>query len=229
MSTDSGPPEGTSTTRARSSTAALLAAAAAVLVAAIAVGTWARPADTHTAAAEVGGIAIKGATPPPSRPDTFALLRFYVHEVALLPNATTFFVVPPVAGLPADLAGADLFGGVVVHDDVVTAGPERESQEVGRARGFYVLDSQDARNPSLEVVFTVALNAACGFPGSTIQYRGFNLIPMPVREISIAGGTGAFRLARGWAEYTVVSNNGFVAVFNFTSYVFYGGSGRFAK
>lgn len=103
--------------------------------------------------------------------------------------------------------------------------PGPRSLEIGQGKGLYVWDNKEQGAPGLEFIFTAVFGARSGFlAGSTLQYRGFDYLPLPVREISIVGGTGQFRLARGWAEFQVHSVNNFAAVLNFTSYVYYGGT-----
>lgn len=207
------------------SAAALLSAASLVLLAVLA-GTCVRPA----AASAAPGLVVKGAKPPKPKPEKFVQLRFYLQDLLLKPNYTAAFVVPPLAGIPKQFAlDADFFGGVVVIDDPLTTGPSLKSPEIGRAKGFYVWNSVDPAETSIEFAFSAVFNEKSGFPGSTIQFRGFDLLKLPVREVSIAGGTGVFRLARGWAQFTVAGGDDFYAILNFTASVFYGGSGRYAK
>lgn len=131
--------------------------------------------------------------------DKYVGFDFYLHDKLRTANSSAFFVVQPVEGIPENLAGNNLFGGMVVFDDLMTAGPEEDSLALGRAKGFYVFDDNNVPAPGLEIVFTLNFNDASGFGGSSIQFLGFQSALMPLRKISIAGGTGKFWLAQGWA------------------------------
>ncbi|XP_050234913.1 dirigent protein 21-like [Mercurialis annua] len=120
-------------------------------------------------------------------------LHFYFHD--------TFSGANPTAMKIAQSAITDksptLFGIVVMIDDPLTEGPEPTSKEVGRAQGLY--GSSDQKNVGLlmgmNLVFTTGK-----FNGSTLAILGRNPALEHVREIPIIGGTGAFRLSRGFAS-----------------------------
>ncbi|OMO92819.1 Plant disease resistance response protein [Corchorus olitorius] len=80
-------------------------------------------------------------------------------------------------------------------DDPLTEGLEPTSKELGRAQGLYALSSQTEMSllMAMNLVFTTGQ-----FNGSTLTIMGRNH-PSPYREMTIIGGSGVFRLARGVA------------------------------
>ena len=90
-----------------------------------------------------------------------------------------------------------LLGLVNIFDDPLTEGPEPTSKLVGRVQGLYRSAGQQevglllARN----LVFTTGK-----FNGSSLIILGTNAIFHPIRVMPIIGGTGAFRLARGFVQ-----------------------------
>ncbi|ERN03004.1 hypothetical protein AMTR_s01040p00006280 [Amborella trichopoda] len=111
---------------------------------------------------------------------------FYLHDVLVVekPMAVT------VAKANMKNASATLIGEVVVVDDPLTEGPELTSRVIGQAQGLYAFTSQTELSmfESHHLVFTDGK-----FKGSTLIVMGRNLVPLKVRELSIIGGTGAFR------------------------------------
>lgn len=118
-------------------------------------------------------------------------LQFYMHDVTLGPNATAI----PVAG-PLGNSTVPGFGIVSVIDDALTEGPSPNSRLIGRAQGMYISDS--LKDYSLMLLFTVVLKSG-KYNGSTISIQGADRIDLPLREVSVVGGTGTFRFARGYA------------------------------
>ncbi|CAN1306982.1 Dirigent protein 21 [Linum perenne] len=108
-------------------------------------------------------------------------LRLYWHNDAnaTSPNITAVVAVPPVANSDSG------FGLISIMDDPLTAGPTRDSPLVGRAQGVYIGASQS----------TFGLLMAMNF----VFVGGRNEVPLKVRELPVVGGTGVFRLAKGYA------------------------------
>jgi hypothetical protein len=82
-------------------------------------------------------------------------------------------------------------------DDPLTVKPEIGSKLVGRAQGIYASASQS------EVSFLMALNFVFTegkHNGSTLSILGRNNVFSGIREMPIVGGSGLFRLARGYAQ-----------------------------
>lgn len=130
-----------------------------------------------------------------------AHLHFYMHDVLTGPDATAVDVVNGT-GRAFDVAGGLRFGQVVVMDDVLTEGPSRSSPRVGRTQGFYVFS--DMNVPALLFCMNVVLTAG-PYDGSTVTILGRDHITQPLRELSVVGGTGAFRMATGYVLWRTAS------------------------
>jgi len=126
-----------------------------------------------------------------NRTERITQLHFYMHDVTLGPNATAIPVAAPLGN--STIPG---FGTVFVIDDALTAGPSPNSRLIGRAQGMYISDS--FKEYSLLLLFTVVLKSG-KHNGSTISIQGADRIDLPLREVSVVGGTGRFRFARGYA------------------------------
>ena len=115
-------------------------------------------------------------------------LHLYFHEINGGPNSTTTIVAP----LNSSASG---FGGAVAIDDALREGPEPTSKLIGRAQGILPAVSQE------ETTFLFAANFVFTegeYNGSTLDVFGRAVPPSPTREWSIIGGTGQFKLARGY-------------------------------
>ncbi|CAL9770121.1 unnamed protein product [Musa acuminata subsp. burmannicoides] len=122
-------------------------------------------------------------------------LRFYWHDVVSGPDPTAVTVARAAAS--STNASASGFGTVVMIDDPMTVGPELSSRLVGRAQGFYALAAKE------ETALLMAMNLAFvegKYNGSTIAVLGRNAVFSDVREMPVVGGSGLFRLARGYAQ-----------------------------
>ncbi|CAL9098955.1 unnamed protein product, partial [Musa textilis] len=122
-------------------------------------------------------------------------LRFYWHDVLSGPDPTAVPVAQAAAS--STNASASGFGTVVMIDDPMTVGPELSSRLVGRAQGFYALAAKE------ETALLMAMNLAFvegKYNGSTIAVLGRNAVFSGVREMPVVGGSGLFRLARGYAQ-----------------------------
>lgn len=126
-----------------------------------------------------------------NRTERITQLLFYMHDVTLGPNATAIPVAAPLGN--STVPG---FGTVFVIDDALTEGPSPNSRLIGRAQGMYIADS--LKDYSLMLLFTVVLKSG-EHNGSTISIQGADRIDLPLREVSVVGGTGRFRFARGYA------------------------------
>ncbi|KAF3337767.1 dirigent protein 21-like protein [Carex littledalei] len=129
--------------------------------------------------------------------------HFYQHKTVSGSNPSAVKVVKGPIPLPV---GPYSFGDIVVVDDPLTKGPDPNSPLLGRAQGLYTV----MNSPTVEWVFNIVLT--CGeYNGSSIAIMGRDEIPLPVRELSVVGGTGAFRMARGYVllkTYSVDITNG---------------------
>ncbi|XP_057859221.2 dirigent protein 1 [Cryptomeria japonica] len=108
-------------------------------------------------------------------------------------------VVAGVNGTSSELLS---FGTVLVMDDLLTEGPSRFSSVVGRAKGMQA--GSDVKGKAVHLVFSAVFENK-KYNGSTLQFHGTDLWTKPSgREVSVVGGTGKLRYARG---YSIVTQN----------------------
>lgn len=88
------------------------------------------------------------------------------------------------------------FGLINMIDDPLTEGPELTSKQVGRPQGLYGLSGLN--DMSLLMVMNFAFTSG-EYNGSTLRILGRNTATQPIREMSVVGGSGVFRLAHGIA------------------------------
>ncbi|KAG6430401.1 hypothetical protein SASPL_108466 [Salvia splendens] len=88
------------------------------------------------------------------------------------------------------------FGTITVIDDYLTAAPEVGSQQVGKAQGVYVASSADGTTQMM--AFTAMMEG--GEFGDSINFFGVYRIGSSMSRLSVAGGTGKFKNACGFAE-----------------------------
>ncbi|KAL8027852.1 hypothetical protein ABFS82_14G120900 [Erythranthe guttata] len=122
-------------------------------------------------------------------------LRFYVQDFVGGDSPTVWEIAK--TNLTDVLPSA--FGLVSVLDNLVTSEPEVDSKEVGRIQGIIGLTDfhEKALVMLLNLVFTEG-----EYKGSTLSVLGRNPLAEETREVPIVGGTGAFRMARGYAVTT---------------------------
>ncbi|XP_048336984.1 dirigent protein 22-like [Ziziphus jujuba] len=128
-------------------------------------------------------------------------LHFYFHDVQSGKNATSVKVVE-VAN--TSKSATSFFGEVNMIDNLLTEGPKRRSKLVGRAQGLYGFASQE------EMTLIMAMNfvfTSGNYNGSSLTILGHNPVLHQLREMPIVGGTGVFRLARGFAMAKTFSLN----------------------
>ncbi|XP_061346413.1 pterocarpan synthase 1-like [Gastrolobium bilobum] len=124
-------------------------------------------------------------------------IRFFFHDIVTGPKASMVIVASPLMGKSSSPLP---FGSMVVMEDPLTVGPELDSKLVGKAQGFYISASQQAKL-DLEIVMGMSFVFMEGeFNGSTLSVLGRNSIVTTVREMPIVGGTGVFRFARGFVR-----------------------------
>ncbi|KAH6832909.1 hypothetical protein C2S53_000452 [Perilla frutescens var. hirtella] len=127
-------------------------------------------------------------------------LHFYVHDVRAGPNATLY----GVASSSITASSTTSFGQINVFDDRVTAEPDINSEEVARAQGLTTSSDLQIRAVTMNLNFFLKSGE---FNGSTISIAGRNQVGDPQRELSVVGGAGAFRYARGYAITSTYSND----------------------
>ena len=121
-----------------------------------------------------------------------AHLHFYMHDVLTGSAATAVQVVNGPRGN---------FGDTIVIDDALTETSSATSAGVGRAQGQYVWASRG--NPELLVTMDVVLTSG-PYAGSSVTVVGRDDIGAAVRELSVVGGTGQFRMATGYVLWKTV-------------------------
>ncbi|KAL6868082.1 hypothetical protein ACP4OV_014927 [Aristida adscensionis] len=154
-------------------------------------------------------------------------LHFFMHDDYTGPRPTAMRVVAgrsllPAAGRPdggdADAAAAPgsstpppppprQFGDMVVLNNALTEGPGGESARVGAAQGFAVRLSEGGVVSHLTL--HLVLDAG-DHRGSSVTVSGRIDMDAAARESVVVGGTGKFRLARGYMvtrnyDYSLVS------------------------
>ncbi|THU73468.1 hypothetical protein C4D60_Mb04t23160 [Musa balbisiana] len=113
-------------------------------------------------------------------------LRFYFYDYYGGSNATTISVVSP--------PGNNTFGSIGVGENILREGPQSSSKLIGKAQELTVQASLEspAYLSALNFVFT-----AGKYNGSSFSIFGRAVLTEPI-ERGIVGGTGKFRMARGY-------------------------------
>ncbi|CAK8574813.1 unnamed protein product [Lathyrus sativus] len=122
-------------------------------------------------------------------------LKFYWHSIASGNNSTSIEVVPT----PKKLNSSTSFGSFNMIDNPLTLGPELSSKLVGKSQGFYVYASKEEFSLFMGMNFALIEGK---YNGSSFTILGSNPISHKVREMPVIGGTGLFKLARGYAQVT---------------------------
>ncbi|XP_062021641.1 dirigent protein 23-like [Rosa rugosa] len=132
--------------------------------------------------------ATKEATPS----QTVTNLQFYFHDTVSGKNPSAV----RVAQASDTEKSPTLFGALLMADDPLTETPDPNSKLVGRAQGLYGSSCQQ----ELGLIMAMSFAFSDGtYNGSSISIFGKNPITNPIRELPVVGGTGVFRLARGYA------------------------------
>lgn len=127
--------------------------------------------------------------------EVITTLEFYFHDIVSGRDASAVRIAQPLN----NTSSPNLFGVLMMIDDPLTVGPEQSSKIVGRARGLYGSAGQTDFGliMALSYVFTDGM-----YNGSSFSLLSINQVMNPVREMAIVGGTGLFRMARGYAMAT---------------------------
>ncbi|KAH7278230.1 hypothetical protein KP509_38G031500 [Ceratopteris richardii] len=153
------------------------------------IAVWGTPA--HGASSHVKKL--------PCGPSKFL---FYLHNTVYNPvvNNTNYF--NSIYGRAPNISFPNpfSFGVMNTFEDPLTAGPSNTSKSLGKAQGFYVLNS--FTEFTLFHLFTANITEG-DFKG-TIDIFGQVREVDPVRYLTVIGGTGAFLGARGLASCTLV-------------------------
>ncbi|KAK7401314.1 hypothetical protein VNO78_12693 [Psophocarpus tetragonolobus] len=126
-------------------------------------------------------------------------LHFYFHDSIRGKNPTSMYIVEPPKG------SINRFGSLIMMDDPLTEGPGPNSKLVGRSQGMYAVASQHEYGLSIMASFLFTEGI---YNGSTLSIVGMNHALQNVREISVVGGSGVFRYARGSALLKTYFYNG---------------------
>ncbi|XP_047942648.1 dirigent protein 1-like [Salvia hispanica] len=134
------------------------------------------------------------------RPERLINLRFYLRE-SIRGDAPSALVVAQAPTTPTYRYN---FGRLVVFDDPLTEGPNLSSRAVGRAQGMYVYADVDdvAQLMVYNYYFTEGR-----YNGSTLNVMGRDTPLLAVREMSVLGGTGRLRGARGFVRIVEISDD----------------------
>nr|WCZ54762.1 dirigent protein 8 [Phryma leptostachya subsp. asiatica] len=142
-------------------------------------------------------------------------LQFYFQDVLGGDSPTVW----KVAECKITSTSATTFGQISMVDDLLTAGPEPDSEVVGRAQG--TIGFADLHQTAIQMGLNILFTGDNCYKGSTITILGRNPIFEKNREMPIVGGTGVFRMARGIAisntHYFDVETN--YGVLNYTLYI----------
>lgn len=117
-------------------------------------------------------------------------LQFYFHDILSGRNPSAVRIVTP------SQSSSTSFGMVNMVDDPLTVSPDPNSKIVGRARGMY--GSAGQTDFGLIMVMSYVFTDGI-YDGSSFSLLSINPAGNPVREMAIVGGTGLFRLAKGYA------------------------------
>ncbi|KAL5197027.1 hypothetical protein ABZP36_000539 [Zizania latifolia] len=132
--------------------------------------------------------------------DGMTKFKVFFHDVVGGPNPTAI----RVAQAASTNGSSTFFGAVVAIDDPLTSTSASGSAgEVGRAQGSYTFADQRTFGllMNMNFVFTAGEHN-----GSTLTIFGRNEVLSQVREMSIVGGSGKFRMARGYVEARTVDS-----------------------
>ncbi|XP_024991966.1 dirigent protein 23-like [Cynara cardunculus var. scolymus] len=120
-------------------------------------------------------------------------MQFYFHDTLSGSNPSAIKVAGPQSSATSPGGG---FGQVMMIDDPLTEGPDKKSKLIGHARGLY---GQAAQN-ELGLIMVLNYGFTDGmYKDSSFSLLSLNPVMQTVREMTIVGGTGLFRLARGYA------------------------------
>ncbi|KAI9123575.1 hypothetical protein K1719_004875 [Acacia pycnantha] len=133
-------------------------------------------------------VALRATAAEPETKETVTNLHFYFHDIVSGNNPSAIRVVQPADSYKL----TTLFGAVVMVDDPLTETPDPNSKLVGRAQGLYTSACQRELGLLMSMSFSFT-------DGSSISILGKNSALNPVREMAVVGGTGKFRMARGYA------------------------------
>lgn len=99
------------------------------------------------------------------------------------------------------------FGTVFVIDNVLRSGPEEDSDVIGNARGLYVSSSKGSDEDLTLVMYVDYAFTSGEFRGSSFSVASRNPVTEKKQEMAVVGGRGRFRMARGFVETKVYTQD----------------------
>ncbi|CAN6235390.1 unnamed protein product [Urochloa humidicola] len=124
--------------------------------------------------------------------DGLTHIHLYAHETFKGTNATAITVVASPFGANSS------FGSVSVLDDELRVGRDRSSELVGRYQGFFVGTGLEGGTTNFMSSITYVFTSG-EYEGSTLSMQGAVLGFNDTIERPLVGGTGKFRMARGYS------------------------------
>ncbi|XP_051145341.1 dirigent protein 21-like [Andrographis paniculata] len=152
-----------------------------------------------------------------------AKLHFYLHDALGGGDGTA--TVWEVARASITATSATGFGQVRVVDSLITVTPDINSEKLGKAQGMITFTGLD--DPALSMNLNFHITAG-EFSGSSLCVVGRIPASSTNRELPVVGGTGVFRMARGYTisntySFDITKNYG---VLEYTAYVAYPNNAR---
>jgi len=156
-------------------------------------------------------------TPAEAKKAKVTRIEFYMHDIVGGPNPTAVRVAGRASNFSSSDPIASMFGSIFVMDNPLTATPDLNSTLMGRAQGIYAMSSQ---HDEFSLLMTLTYNfISKAYNGSSFSVVGQNPVMREVREMPIVGGTGMFRLARGYCLAKTFSTNQMDAVIGYNATV----------
>ncbi|KAF8730996.1 hypothetical protein HU200_016876 [Digitaria exilis] len=152
---------------------------------------------TSLACLLVAAALLLAAMPAPATAVPWGQKELHLH-VYWQDRASGNATVVTVAKAASTNTSTTRFSAINVMDDALTVGSDMNTSKIiGRAQGIYVSDSIETSSVLMAMNF-VFIDGP--YKGSSIAIFGPNFIEREVREMSIIGGTGVFRFARGYVQ-----------------------------
>ncbi|CAO2141072.1 unnamed protein product [Urochloa humidicola] len=124
----------------------------------------------------------------------FTTFKLYFHDIVGGTSPTAI----RIAQAASSNSSSTFFGAVVAIDDPLTTGSTRAAgTEIGRAQGTYTF--ADQKTFGLLMVMNFVFTAG-EHNGSSLSIMGRNEVLDDVREMAIVGGSGKFRMAKGYVQ-----------------------------
>uniref|UniRef100_A0A0E0LND8 Dirigent protein n=1 Tax=Oryza punctata TaxID=4537 RepID=A0A0E0LND8_ORYPU len=145
--------------------------------------------------------------------DKLTRIRVYMHERFAGANATALAVVP------SPLGANETFGRVAVLDDELRDGPDHgNSALIGRFQGIFAGTALPGTPAAFQSAISLVFTAG-EYAGSTLAMVGPVLGFAGAIERPLVGGTGAFRMARGYCVMTAAASTAVSVVYEVDLFV----------